>query len=51
MTNHAIARLQHTLDLAAVRAHRQTLQTLAEVTKGATLLLLAALVAFLRDRR
>lgn len=48
MTDHAVAGLQHTLDFAAVSAHRQTLQALAEVAEGATLLLLAALVALLQ---
>lgn len=45
MPHHAVARLQHALDLAAVRAHRQPLQALAEVTEGTALLLLIALVA------
>jgi hypothetical protein len=47
MTHHAISRLQHAFNLATMRAHWQTLQALAEVTKGAALLLLVALVTFL----
>lgn len=50
MTHHAVTRLQHALDLAAVRAYRQPLHTLAEVTEGTALLLLIALVAFLWRR-
>lgn len=39
MPDQAIARLQHTLDLATLSADRQSLDTLAEVAKGTGLLL------------
>lgn len=39
--HHAVARLQHALHLAALRARRQPLHRLAEVTERTTLLLSA----------